>query len=46
MASIKKTIPNAGEDVGKGTLHTLLMGMQTSATIMEISIGIHQKTKS
>jgi hypothetical protein len=44
MVIIKKT--NAGEDVGKEEIETLLVGMKICTTTMEISMDGPQETKA
>ena len=37
-------ITYAGEDVNKGNTHPLLVGIQTCATTLEISVAVSQET--
>jgi hypothetical protein len=37
---------NAGKDVGKSNLYTLLVGMQISSVTMEVRMEVPQKTKN
>jgi hypothetical protein len=47
LTSPRKHTANAGEDMGgRGDPHTLLVGMRTSATTMEIRMEVSQKTQT
>lgn len=43
MTVIKRTIVTAGEAEEKGSLHLLLLGVQTDAVTMETHVEISQK---